>query len=168
MAAVVQADFFAMPIQWYLKLVVGAASGFVVASFRQNSNDQCFNGALSVADSVTDYALNLGPKRTWDDYVIWLPMTIVLLVMDVAKTLYWCIGSDPDIGWEVNPVYIPTTTFGTLLSPTVQDAILSIIPILFALMTVTGKWSTMEIYYVSKKFFQAVSMTGFYVYDSLV
>ena len=73
-----------MPVEWYLKLLVGVVSGFTVASFRQASNDQCYNSALSVADSVTDYALNLGPKRTWDDYIIWLPLTVVLLVKNVA------------------------------------------------------------------------------------
>ncbi len=164
----VESNLFAMPLAWYLKLLVGVGSGFTVASVRQASNDQCFNNALSLSDSVTDYALNLGPRVSWDDYWVWLPLTLVLLVKNIYFTLYWCIGSDPNIGWEVNPVYIPTTTFGSVMDPDLQDTILSLIPIAFALMTVLGRWDTQEIYYVSKKFTQAVSMTGFYFAKFLV
>ena len=164
----VESNLFAMPIQWYLKLLVGVASGFTVATVRQGSNDQCFNNALSLSDSVTDYALNLGPRNSWDDYWVWLPLTLVLLVKNIYFTIYWCAGSDPNIGWEVNPVYIPNTTFGNAMDPDLQDTILSIIPIAFALMTVLGRWDTQEIYYVAKKFTQAVSMTGFYFAKYLV
>jgi hypothetical protein len=62
------------------------------------------------------------------------------------------VGSDPDIGWEVNPVYIPNETFGSGMDPDLQDTLVSIVPVLFALWTVTGKWDTQEIYYVAKKF----------------
>jgi hypothetical protein len=62
--------------------------------------------------------------------------------MNLYKTVYWCVGSDPDIGWEVNPVYIPNQTFGNSMDPDLQDTIMSIVPILFALWTVVGKWDT--------------------------
>ena len=159
----VSTDILGMSTNWYLKLLAGVVSGFTVASVREASNDQCFNNALALSDSVTDYALNLGPRKTWDSYYVWLPLTLVLLAKNIYSTIYWCVGSDPDIGWKVNPVYIPNQTFGSAMDPDLQDTIMSIIPILFALMTVLGKWDTQEIYYVAKKFTQAVSMTGFYL-----
>ena len=113
----VESNFFAMPTEWYLKILVGVASGFTVASVRQASNDQCFNTALSLSDSVADYALNLGPRKSWDDYWVWLPLTLVLLVKNIYSTFYWCLGSDPDIGWLVNPIYIPTEFFGSAMDP---------------------------------------------------
>jgi hypothetical protein len=72
-------DFFGMKNSWYLKLLSGVISGFTVASVREGSNDQCFNSALSLSDSITDYALNLGPRKSWDDYYVWLPLTLLLL-----------------------------------------------------------------------------------------
>ena len=141
----------------WIKVFGGAMTGVLTASMVEASDNLCYKNAVGIADTAIGYALTgMNERQSTMDWIMWVLASVGSVVFFGGKTLFYCLGTDPNFGW-IQPVdYSNLDVQTAILSPWTQDFLISLVSVFTGLKTAIFDWDKIDPFYVSKKLAQGL------------
>lgn len=154
----------------WIKLVSGAIAGTATAFVAHQSTNACFKSVLSASDTALEYSYTSSfvPRESWIDWTMWGAVDIGSILFFSGRALYDCASVDPNFGWAT-PSYLPEADLSKMiLSPWVQDFIISLAGVFTGANTAITKNKIVDPFWIAKKLTKNVTASFLKLIEMLI
>ncbi len=126
--------------------------------------------AISASDTILEYSYTsaIVPRESMLDWALWGGLDIGLMVFFGGRAIYDCASVDPNFGWA-KPSYLPEADISKMiLSPWVQDFIISLAGVFTGAKTAITRNKDVDPFWITKKLTKNVTASFLKLIEMLI